>query len=44
MKLKYLIICGHNKQEVEIESNLVLMEWVTRMVERFGPVDLIYRM
>lgn len=43
MTIKYLIICGHHKEEIEAENWLVVKEWMDRMVARFGPIDLLYR-
>jgi len=44
MTIRYMIICGHNKAEIEVEHHLALMEYINRMVEKFGPLDLVYRM
>jgi hypothetical protein len=44
MKLRYLIVVGYHREEIDVEDHLVLMEWIQRLVERFGPLDLVYRM
>lgn len=44
MRLRYLIIAGYHKQELEVEHHLALIEHINRIVERFGPVDLVARL
>jgi hypothetical protein len=44
MKLRYLIICGRHKEEIEVSNWSQVQAWINQMVERFGPLDLLYRM
>lgn len=44
MTIRYMIIVGHHKEEIEVEHFLALVEHLKMMVNRFGPIDLLYRM